>query len=163
VRGIDPAGWLIAIAPSAGWAGHGGYGPTPAGADGYSLFRYRSRCALCLIAADGAGAGDRGGVDGQSSCGAGRWMMWIRRPSRTLGPLLERHGRFPNRTNVGFMQIVAPDQIRLRVFERGTGETWLVAAALALPWWRAVVGVALAECPGGTARRRINHSLGGRR
>ena len=40
-----------------------------------------------------------------------------------LGPLLERHGRFPNRANVGFMQIIAPDQIRLRVFERGAGET----------------------------------------
>ncbi len=44
-------------------------------------------------------------------------------PVAHLGPLLERHGRFPNRTNVGFMQIVAPNQIRLRVFERGTGET----------------------------------------
>lgn len=44
-------------------------------------------------------------------------------PVAHLGPLLERHGRFPQRTNVGFMQIVAPDHIRLRVFERGTGET----------------------------------------
>jgi diaminopimelate epimerase len=44
-------------------------------------------------------------------------------PVARLGPLMERHGRFPNRTNVGFMQIVAPNQIRLRVFERGTGET----------------------------------------
>jgi diaminopimelate epimerase len=44
-------------------------------------------------------------------------------PVAHLGPLLERHGRFPNRANVGFMQIIAPDQIRLRVFERGAGET----------------------------------------
>ncbi len=44
-------------------------------------------------------------------------------PVAHLGPLLERHGRFPQRTNVGFMQIVAPDHVRLRVFERGTGET----------------------------------------
>ena len=44
-------------------------------------------------------------------------------PVAHLGPLLERHGRFPQRTNVGFMQIVAPDHIRLRVFERGVGET----------------------------------------
>ncbi|MFO1422272.1 MAG: diaminopimelate epimerase [Candidatus Competibacteraceae bacterium] len=44
-------------------------------------------------------------------------------PVPHLGPLLERHGRFPQRANVGFMQIVAPDRIRLRVFERGTGET----------------------------------------
>lgn len=44
-------------------------------------------------------------------------------PVAHLGPLLERHGRFPKRTNVEFMQIIAPDQIRLRVFERGVGET----------------------------------------
>jgi diaminopimelate epimerase len=46
-----------------------------------------------------------------------------RAPVAHLGPLLERHGRFPKRTNVGFMQIVGPDHIRLRVFERGAGET----------------------------------------
>lgn len=46
-----------------------------------------------------------------------------RAPVAHLGPLLERHGRFPNRANVGFMQLLAPDHIRLRVFERGTGET----------------------------------------
>ena len=46
-----------------------------------------------------------------------------RAPVAHLGPLLERHGRFPKRTNVGFMQIIAPDHIRLRVFERGVGET----------------------------------------
>lgn len=46
-----------------------------------------------------------------------------RAPVAHLGPLLERHGRFPKRTNVGFMQIIAPDYIRLRVFERGVGET----------------------------------------
>ena len=44
-------------------------------------------------------------------------------PVAHLGPLLERHGRFPRRANVGFMQIVGPDHIRLRVFERGAGET----------------------------------------
>ncbi len=46
-----------------------------------------------------------------------------RAPVAHLGPLLERHGRFPSRANIGFMQIVAPDRIRLRVFERGVGET----------------------------------------
>ena len=40
-----------------------------------------------------------------------------------MGPLLESHERFPNRANIGFMQVVAPDRIRLRVFERGVGET----------------------------------------
>lgn len=40
-----------------------------------------------------------------------------------LGPLLERHERFPNRANIGFMQVMATNRIRLRVFERGVGET----------------------------------------
>lgn len=44
-------------------------------------------------------------------------------PVGELGPLLESHPRFPNRVNVGFMQIVDRSHIRLRVFERGAGET----------------------------------------
>lgn len=40
-----------------------------------------------------------------------------------LGPIIESHPRFPNQVNVGFMEIVSPDHIRLRVYERGTGET----------------------------------------
>ncbi|NOR52416.1 MAG: diaminopimelate epimerase [Gammaproteobacteria bacterium] len=39
------------------------------------------------------------------------------------GPALERHPLFPERVNVGFMEILSRSQIRLRVFERGTGET----------------------------------------
>jgi diaminopimelate epimerase len=41
----------------------------------------------------------------------------------TLGPALESHPFFPQRVNVGFMQIIAPNEFRLRVFERGVGET----------------------------------------
>ena len=41
----------------------------------------------------------------------------------TIGPAVENHPRFPNRTNVGFMEVVARDHIRLRVHERGVGET----------------------------------------
>lgn len=40
-----------------------------------------------------------------------------------LGPLIEHHPRFPKRVNAGFMQIVDRKNIRLRVFERGSGET----------------------------------------
>jgi diaminopimelate epimerase len=40
-----------------------------------------------------------------------------------LGPLIERHERFPTRTNVGFMFVRARNEIDLRVFERGVGET----------------------------------------
>ena len=46
-----------------------------------------------------------------------------RAPVATLGPLLESHPRFPRRVNVGFMEVVSPEHIRLRVFERGVGET----------------------------------------
>ncbi|MCF7479729.1 diaminopimelate epimerase [Vibrio sp. J2-4] len=41
----------------------------------------------------------------------------------TLGPLLESHERFPERVNAGFMQVVSRAHIRLRVYERGAGET----------------------------------------
>lgn len=46
-----------------------------------------------------------------------------RAPVERLGPLLESHPRFPERTNVGFLQVVDRGRIRLRVFERGAGET----------------------------------------
>ena len=41
----------------------------------------------------------------------------------SIGPLLESHERFPERANIGFMQIVTPNSIKLRVYERGAGET----------------------------------------
>jgi diaminopimelate epimerase len=44
-------------------------------------------------------------------------------PVERLGPLLERHARFPKRANVGFMQVLNRRHIALRVFERGAGET----------------------------------------
>jgi diaminopimelate epimerase len=39
------------------------------------------------------------------------------------GPLIEQHPRFPKRVNAGFMQIVDRSHIKLRVYERGAGET----------------------------------------
>jgi diaminopimelate epimerase len=44
-------------------------------------------------------------------------------PVAELGPLIENHPRFPQRVNAGFMQVVDRHAIRLRVFERGAGET----------------------------------------
>ncbi len=44
-------------------------------------------------------------------------------PVATLGPLIERHPRFPERVNAGFMQIEDAGTVRVRVFERGAGET----------------------------------------
>ena len=44
-------------------------------------------------------------------------------PVELTGPLIEHHTRFPRRVNAGFMQIVNRQHIKLRVFERGAGET----------------------------------------
>jgi diaminopimelate epimerase len=47
----------------------------------------------------------------------------ITAPVPQLGALLESHVRFPERVNVGFMQVISRREIKLRVFERGSGET----------------------------------------
>lgn len=44
-------------------------------------------------------------------------------PVHTLGPVLEQHSLFPERANIGFMQIDNQHAIQLRVYERGAGET----------------------------------------
>jgi diaminopimelate epimerase len=46
-----------------------------------------------------------------------------RAPVTTQGPLIENHPAFPKRVNAGFMQVVSRGHIRLRVWERGAGET----------------------------------------
>lgn len=46
-----------------------------------------------------------------------------RAPVTLQGPLIERHARFPERVNAGYMQVVSRSHIRLRVWERGAGET----------------------------------------
>ncbi len=44
-------------------------------------------------------------------------------PVQETGPLIENHARFPQRVNAGYLQIVDRSHVRLRVFERGAGET----------------------------------------
>ena len=44
-------------------------------------------------------------------------------PVAVLGPQIEHHPRFPKRVNAGFMQVVERNHVRLRVYERGAGET----------------------------------------
>ena len=44
-------------------------------------------------------------------------------PVLEIGPLIEAHPQFPERVNAGFMQLVSHDVIKLRVYERGAGET----------------------------------------
>ena len=46
-----------------------------------------------------------------------------RAPVEGMGPLIEAHPRFPRRVNAGFMQVLGRHAIRLRVYERGAGET----------------------------------------
>lgn len=47
----------------------------------------------------------------------------MKAPVTTEGPLIEAHPRFPRRVNAGYMQVVDRAHIRLRVYERGAGET----------------------------------------
>jgi diaminopimelate epimerase len=44
-------------------------------------------------------------------------------PVQAWGPMVERHERFPQRVNAGFLQVISRTEVKLRVFERGTGET----------------------------------------
>jgi diaminopimelate epimerase len=44
-------------------------------------------------------------------------------PVSTIGPIIENHELFPNRTNVEFVEVLSPDEINMRVWERGAGET----------------------------------------
>jgi diaminopimelate epimerase len=68
-------------------------------------------------------------------------------PVELSGPLIERHARFPNRVNAGFMQIVDRHHIRLRVFERVWVKRWLVARAPALrPWPASAAACSIAPC-----------------
>ena len=78
-------------------------------------------------------------------------------PVAALGPLLQRHPAFPDSANVGFAERVARDRIRLRVFERGAGETLAcgsgACAAAAVLMRRGVVDRELAVVlPGGELR-----------
>ncbi len=77
-------------------------------------------------------------------------------PVERIGLNIERHAQFPKRANVGFMQVIDPEHIALRVFERGVGETLAcgtgACAAVAVGrqrgWLEQDVRV---DLPGGTA------------
>jgi diaminopimelate epimerase len=77
-------------------------------------------------------------------------------PVARLGALLEKHPHFPNRTNVGFMQVLGREHIRLRVFERGAGETQAcgtgACAAVAIGrLWGLLESKVRVDLPGGSA------------
>ena len=77
----------------------------------------------------------------------------------TLGPLLERHERFPQGVNVGFMQVLNATHVKLRVHERGAGETLAcgsgACAAVAIGQIQGKLGKDVrVELPGGNLKIR---------
>ncbi|MDO4541883.1 MAG: diaminopimelate epimerase [Bacillota bacterium] len=82
------------------------------------------------------------------------WKNLDRAPVRTLGPLLENHPVFPNRANIEFVEIVSPTEIRMRVFERGCGETLACGTG-------ASAAVVAAVLNGYTDKKVLVHLLGG--
>lgn len=84
-----------------------------------------------------------------------------------LGPLLESHERFPERANIGFMQVVNRNHIKLRVFERGAGETQACGSgacgAVAVGIMQGVLASRVqVDLPGGTLQiewQGVGHSL----
>ncbi len=82
-----------------------------------------------------------------------------RAPVSQQGPLIEGHARFPQRANAGFMQICSRDRIRLRVFERGAGETMAcgsgACAAVVAGHQRGLLDDSVSvDLPGGSLRVR---------
>jgi len=76
-------------------------------------------------------------------------------PVAQLGPILEQHARFPKRVNVGFLQIISRDEFKLRVYERGVGETracgsGACAAMVIGRTWNLLNETAQAQLRGGT-------------
>ena len=72
-------------------------------------------------------------------------------PVEAIGRALQQHPRFPKRVNVGFMQVVEAGHIRLRVYERGVGETLACGTGIC-----AAVAVGRAAGP---ARARMSKSM----
>lgn len=75
-------------------------------------------------------------------------------PVARLGPALERHPAFPDRANIGFVERVDATQLRLRVWERGVGETLACgsgacAAMVAMRRWGRVDARVTIDLPGG--------------
>jgi diaminopimelate epimerase len=75
---------------------------------------------------------------------------------RRLGPFLETHSRFPNRTNVQIARIDGPGEVTARVWERGVGETTASgSSAVAVAAATHGEGEVLVHFPGGDLRVRL--------
>ena len=71
-----------------------------------------------------------------------------------LGPKIETDPRFPKRTNVEFVEVLSPTEVRQRTWERGSGETWACGTGASAV---CVAGV----LTGRTERKILNHLIGG--
>ncbi len=71
-----------------------------------------------------------------------------------IGPIIECDPRFPNRINVEFVEIISPNEVRQRTWERGSGETWACGTGASAV---CVAGV----LTGRTQKKILNHLLGG--
>ncbi len=71
-----------------------------------------------------------------------------------IGPKIENDPRFPQRTNIEFIEVISPTEVRQRTWERGSGETWACGTGASAV---CVAGV----LTGRTERRILNHLLGG--
>ncbi len=82
-------------------------------------------------------------------------------PVTLWGPIFENHERFPERANIGFMQVVTPGHIKLRVWERGAGETLACgtgacAAAVIGQMQKTLQAQVRVDLPGGSLQIRWN-------
>jgi len=75
-------------------------------------------------------------------------------PVASIGPAIENHDLFPKRTNVEFIQCIGANEVRMRVWERGVGETLACGSG-------AAAAVVAGTLNGRTARKIIAHLLGG--
>ncbi len=71
-----------------------------------------------------------------------------------LGPRFEHHPFFPNRVNAEFVKVLGPEEIRMRVWERGAGETWACGSG-------ACAATVAGALTGRTKRRVTVHLRGG--
>lgn len=82
-------------------------------------------------------------------------------PVKLWGPIFEHHERFPERANIGFMQVLNPGHIKLRVWERGAGETLACgtgacAAAVVGQMQKTLQSQVRVDLPGGSLQIRWN-------
>ncbi len=75
-------------------------------------------------------------------------------PVEQIGRKIENHSGFPKRTNVGFVQVLSPNELKVRVWERGCGETLACGTG-------ACAAVAVANKLGKVGKKVVVHVLGG--